>query len=95
MSDNVAQLGIVKAPSADEVSKADCVAFLREALAQAEQGDVVELCLILKHPSGGYSTLSTPTDSHTDWIGMLESLKFGLQVLHAQIEGTLPDGWAR
>ena len=53
---------------------AETIQILREALAEAERGEIHEMFLLAK-TADGYRQLASPTHHFAEWIGRLETTK--------------------
>lgn len=72
----ISQLRVVAAPSAEDEIRVEVVNMLKEALEQAERGEVSEIFMILKHPgTDEWSDRATMTQHLSEWIGKLEITK--------------------
>lgn len=78
MSDNVRSLHAVQPPTADEEAKAAAVELLKELLAEAERGEIVELAVIVMRPGEDeWADRATPTRNKSAWIGKLMIMMVG------------------
>ena len=68
-------ISLVTKPSADEEVRESVVRLLREALAQAEAGEVDTVLMILGHPDETWSDIASETVSFSHAVGRLEILK--------------------
>lgn len=63
---------IAKRPTAPDDIRAQVIAHLKEALAEAEAGNVDEILIIMRHPGDDqWTNLATETQSFAKWIGYL------------------------
>jgi hypothetical protein len=88
MSAEITTLHAVKPITSTEAIRAEVIAMLEDALAEAKAGEIDELFMILKHPGGDeWSDRSTSTLNTTEWIGKLEvtKLSWSLKLLENDV----------
>ena len=74
--DKVHKLHTVAPLTAKEELRAEVIALLRDALEQAEAGDVDEVLILMRHPGDDeWSNLASETLGFAAWIGRIEITK--------------------
>lgn len=65
---------VPKATASDEIRES-VVKLLRKSLEEAENGDIVSVIMILRHPDGEWSDRCSATGAFSEDIGRLEITK--------------------
>lgn len=68
---------LIPKPTASQQAQQETIALLRELLAAAEAGDIVEIFAVMKHPDASWSSERSTCADMPSLVGRLEMAKQG------------------